>query len=348
MNGSISLEDTRRSVDEYIAALVAKRIAQAAEVGPSYVALWERIEHVIQAGGKRIRPYLTVVGYGQLDERILAVAAAQELIHVAMLVHDDIIDQDFTRHGTHNIGGMYRDSYGAHVDQAQATHYANSAALLAGDALISEAYRAICDSEFGAGIKQSVLEQLHQSVFEVIGGELMDVEAGFVSGEQFDPLQIYRYKTSSYSFVGPLLSGAFCAELSERERRTLEDFATNVGIAFQIQDDLLGVFGDEATTGKSALTDLREGKRTLLVQFHQAAMNESQREHFTAFGSQDSDAAALDQIKTDMVDSGAQAQTGAQVDRYFQAACNSLEQFTPGESRNALEALLGQLQGRAR
>lgn len=98
---------------------------------------------------------------------------------------------------------------------------------------------------------------------EVVGGELTDVESAFVHDMPFDPIKIYRYKTAGYSFVGPLLSGAYCHEESQDTIDSLRRYAISAGIAFQIHDDLLGVFGDERETGKSTLTDLREGKRTL-------------------------------------------------------------------------------------
>lgn len=283
----LSLERTRTLVDAQMRSLFDERRRRAALINKSYAAFWDHIAEVAMAGGKRIRPYLTMVGNGSFDERVLPVALAQEFIHIAMLVHDDIIDQDTMRHGVNNMTGRYIDTYSPHVDDVRALHYANSAAMLGGDSLISEAYRLIETSTYSHEVRQKLSEQLATSIFEVIGGELLDVEAGFVTNVSHDPLTIYRYKTSSYSFIGPLLSGAYCAGTDDATLATLERFATNMGVAFQIQDDLLGVFGDEQQTGKSTTSDLREGKQTLLVRYHTDLMTPEQRERFAWFGKQD-------------------------------------------------------------
>ena len=342
----LSLEHTRTLVDAHMRALFTERRQRAALIHESYAAFWDHIAEVAMAGGKRIRPYLTMVGNGGFDERVLPVALAQEFIHIAMLVHDDIIDQDTMRHGVKNLTGRYIDSYSPHTDPARAHHYANSAALLGGDSLISEAYRLIETSDYPHDVRQKLSDQLATSIFEVIGGELLDVEAGFISGVPYDPLTVYRYKTSSYSFIGPLLSGAYCAGADNDTLATLERFATNMGVAFQIQDDLLGVFGDEQQTGKSTTSDLREGKQTLLVRYHTELMTPDQHERFTWFGRQDATEQQLQAIKADMTSSGARQKTIDLAEYYFAAAHTNLAQL-PSDARTAeLTSLITQLEGR--
>lgn len=326
MNGEISLSDTRALVDELVTRVLEKRKTEAAKVGKSYEAFWQHIEKTIFAGGKRIRPYLTMVGNGALDPRVIPVAAAQELVHIAMLIHDDVIDQDFVRHGEENISGIYREAYREHLDDVRATHYAHSAAVLAGDALISEAYFLVNESDYDDTTKRKITQQLQRSIFEVIGGELMDVESGFIRDEQFDPLQVYRYKTSSYSFIGPLLSGAYCAGSDDETIEHLEKYATDIGIGFQIQDDLLGVFGDEEKTGKSTMTDIHEAKRTLLIAYHEKHMNTEQRQRFNAvFGNTDATEAQVQLLKDDMEATGAKAKALERADHYFGKAVEELE-----------------------
>lgn len=346
MTRSLSPDVTRQAVDSYIADLLRERADDAAELGESYEQFWHTISSVVMAGGKRIRPHLTVIAYGELDDKIVPVAAAQELIHIAMLMHDDVIDQDFVRHGVANVNGRYQKVYAAFVDEPRRTHYAYSAAVLAGDALLSESYHAVHSSGFDAEMIRRVSAQLHRAVYEVIGGELLDVEAAFVTDKVFSPLSIYRYKTSSYSFICPLVSGAICARKSDETIAILTDFATNIGIAFQIQDDLLGVFGDEAEFGKTTTGDLREGKRTLLVAAHEERMNDEQREHFSRFGVDDATDDQLSQIKKDLEDSGAKAETEHQVRMYFDKARAALDQLRADEMRQQLEALHLKLSGR--
>lgn len=95
----LNLEVSKKLVDLYLRRMLAERKVAAAEVGPRYELFWQRIADVLLAGGKRIRPHLTMIGYGEIDKRLVPIAAAQELLHVAMLMHDDVIDKDDVRHG---------------------------------------------------------------------------------------------------------------------------------------------------------------------------------------------------------------------------------------------------------
>lgn len=341
------LSATKQAVDAYIVDRIHDRVAQATVVYPRYERLWREIVRIYQAGGKRMRPYLTVVGYGALDAAIIPVAAVQELLHVAMLVHDDIIDRDVVRHSQPTVNGAYEADYAPLLPPQQTTHYANSVALLAGDALLSEAYHLVQSAPFSSSVIRQLSERLSQSVFEVIGGELIDVEAGFIMTEQFDPMTIYRYKTASYSLVGPLVSGALCAEVDETTRGILQEFGTQCGIAFQLQDDLIGMFGDEATTGKSADTDVREGKRTVLIAEHQTMMNDEQAARFAQwFGMRDAPGQVLRQLKVDIEASGARQKTEATAQQYFAQARATLAKLQHGFRRNELEQFVDHLQGR--
>ena len=146
------LSATKQAVDAYIVDRIHDRVAQATVVYPRYERLWREIARIYQAGGKRMRPYLTVVGYGALDAAIIPVAAVQELLHVAMLVHDDIIDRDVVRHSQPTVNGAYEADYAPLLPPQQTTHYANSVALLAGDALLSEAYHLVQSAPFSSSV----------------------------------------------------------------------------------------------------------------------------------------------------------------------------------------------------
>lgn len=310
--------------------------------------LWKNIKDVSLVGGKRIRPFLTAVGYGRLDEKILPIAVAQELIHIAMLIHDDIIDLDDFRHGTKNIEGTYKDYYKKYLNNESAAHYASSAALLAGDLLIAEAYQLIAGSDLEQAIKLKISQQLSSSIFEVVGGELIDIEAAFVSDKDFDPITIYRYKTASYSFIGPLLSGAYAAELSADDVARLKRFAEHAGIAYQMQDDLLGIYGDSSKTGKSTTTDLEEAKCTYLVDCHKKLMigNEGMERNFRLFGSTDAATEVLEKIAEDMKVSGAYEKVITEIESLFNKAQLELTQLSDATRRDQLLALLKKLSGR--
>ena len=341
----MDIEKSRTLMNDYLERIFVARTEKADSIHERYRILWDRIQRLSFCGGKRIRPYLTMVAYGQMDEKIAPVAAAQELVHIAMLIHDDVIDEDDVRRGQKNINGTYKEEYNDYLDPPRASHFASSIGILAGDALLSEAYFAIADCEFDATIKQKILMRLHISLYEVIGGELIDVEAGFVP-VSIDPELIYRYKTSSYSFVGPLLTGAYCAELDEKTCAALEEFGTSLGIAYQIQDDLLGVFASQEEIGKTPLIDLRDGKHTLLAAYHKEMMDEAATKRFAYFGKTQATDEQLRAIKNDMEASGAKQRTLDAATEYSSRALAALQSLEPGARREELQRLAEQLTDR--
>jgi geranylgeranyl diphosphate synthase, type II len=241
----------------------------AHKIGDGYVYLWEEIQTYLLGGGKRFRPYLfylsnTAFGGKQSQEAIIQVACAWELIHACLLIHDDIIDRENVRHGRPNIAGVYLNKYQG-IQTSDAPHYALSTALLAGDLLLSAAYDIVNTSALSAEDKLIVQSYLHQAIFSVGGGELLDIESALLPINQSDPISIAHYKTASYSFQLPLICGAKLAGASETDLELLKQIGLELGIAFQLRDDLLGVFGDQQQTGKSSRSDIVEKKRTFLI-----------------------------------------------------------------------------------
>lgn len=258
-------------VDAILRGLYDSRIAEANAIDPAYVGLWQAISRLTFAGGKRLRPYLTILAYemygGQNYQGVLPIAAAQELLHVSLLVHDDITDKDLIRHSVDNISGQYLKSYsGRGLAAADARHYAESAALLAGDLLLSAAHGMVLQASLPDADKMVAHSILDTSVRRVAAGQLLDMEAAMNAMHQTDSFKIARFKTASYTFVGTLRCGAILAGAPQTDIERLATLGDTLGLAFQLADDLLGVFGDMKTTGKSNLTDLQEGKHTYLMQ----------------------------------------------------------------------------------
>lgn len=337
---------TKQAVNQYLQSLFAMRIKEASRIHPAYKLAWQNIANVSQ-GGKGFRPYLVVASYGKLDEIVVPIAAAQELLHIAILMHDDVIDQDTIRRGKQNINGLYLGHYGKFLDAAEARHYAYSVGVLSGDALLSEAYLAINNSLLPEPKKRLVTSQLQTAIFEVIGGELLDVEATFIKEEPYDPMTIYRYKTASYSFIRPLMIGALCNGTSQEDTATLHDFGMNAGIGFQLQDDLLGVFGSEQQTGKSALTDLREAKATYLIKAYSKNIVGAEKALFSkTFGNACATNEELDALKQRIAQSGAKEKVEEQIDRYYSLAATALQQLSNATQANELRQLLMLLRAR--
>lgn len=279
---------TVQEVDRVLHVFCLERTTKAKACGASYERLWTIIGTYLSQGGKRLRPYLVLLAYeaygGKANKSIMAAACTWELLHAGMLVHDDIIDRDDVRHGHRNIMGVYKELY---VDLQDASHFAEGAALMAGDLLLTSAQHIILESGLPTKQKLVAAHYLQEAQFYVAGGELMDMETVLYGVDDAPVEQVATYKTASYSFELPLLCGAALAGASESELESLRLIGRDVGVAYQLIDDDLGVFGDVKVTGKPNDSDLHERKRTTLVQ--ETAQHASKKEQAwleTIFASQ--------------------------------------------------------------
>lgn len=322
---------SKAMVDAFLTPLLQELTEKARRISPHYETLWQDIETLYEAGGKRLRSYMTLLTYTayskQPPEMIIPAAAAQELLHIAMLIHDDIIDRDVMRYGVKNVTQQYLDHYEELIaDTSDRRHYAESAAILAGDLLISQAYIVLSETKVDPALVIKAQHLLSKAVFQVIGGELLDTEAVFRGLDSADPLVIAEQKTASYSFVSPFLMGATLAEASPIQLNILRTLGEQLGIAYQLRDDLLGVFGNATKTGKSIDGDLKEGKRTLLVEAFKSLATEAQTNEFNLyFGRQDITEKEIDRIKVLLTESGAKASVETLISEYQEYAHNLLQ-----------------------
>lgn len=273
-SGLLPLSAERQGqVDAVLARFFSLSKNRAAAFGPQYVQLWQTLENNT-IGGKRFRPRMVMAAYealgGRDTEAAAYVGAAFEMLHTALIVHDDVIDHDFVRRGIPNISGTYRDSALAAGRNARiAEHSGISAAVIAGDLALFNAYRLIDRSGVADLTRARLTEVMDDALFASAAGELIDVDFAIQAEipRVDDILTMERLKTAVYTFECPLQAGAILAGASDEVVGTLGDFGRDLGIAYQIVDDLLGVFGTEAETGKTTIGDLREGKRTVLIAY---------------------------------------------------------------------------------
>lgn len=254
--------------------------------------------------------------YGGKKNRsdIIRVACAWEMLHACLLVHDDIIDRDLVRHNRPNIAGRYQSIYSDSAGK-HSTHYALSAALLAGDLLLSSSYDMVNKSTLSASEKIMINNNLQSALFAVAGGELLDFEYSLQEINSSDVDSININKTVKYSFELPMLSGASLANAPEQEMKKISSLAIELGIAFQLKDDLLGVFGDEQKTGKSNRTDIFEKKRTLLVKIARDNLDPAQASKLDGYYNirNDLSAAQAEEVVNLLTDSGAIARVEAEI-----------------------------------
>ncbi len=333
-------------VKEQLHEYCLDKIELAEDIGKGYVTLWQEIDAYLAAGGKRIRPYLVSLAFeaygGDDAQSVLPVACAWELLHAALLIHDDIIDRDTVRHGVPNIAGAYQARY-SELTEVDATHFAMSAALLAGDLLLSASQEIVNSSALADSDKLRIQSYLQRAIYAVGGGEFLDFESSLYPIKQNDPLSIALHKTASYSFQLPLVSGASLAKAPRSELKKLEAIGLETGIAFQLMDDLLGVFGDQATTGKSNRTDIFEKKRTLLVEYASQQLGSEQANQLEMLfdNNRTMSAPEAEEVISLLQASGVQAYVQEQIAQRAQRAINIIETLQVGsEYKQALTALV--------
>lgn len=316
-----SLEAVKELIDARLNDYCKVRTLSTTQLGERYAMLWESISSLLQIGGKRFRPYMLISAfdaYAPNDEieAIIPAALAQEMVHVAMLIHDDIIDRDTIRYGIKNVQGRYEDHYAPFIaDKTERTHMSQSAAILAGDVLISDSYRLLSKVDRPPEVITKAMTIFSNGIFEVVGGELLDTESAFLPDGIISAEVVARYKTASYSFISPLTMGALLAGASEEQTNYLHQYAEYLGVAYQLRDDLLGVFGDEAKTGKSTSTDIIEGKRTYLIeQFRQCGTEAQQKQFFSIFHNSDASENEIAQARTILLESGAKVRVDEEID----------------------------------
>jgi len=262
--------ELRERVQARLSDFLAGRAAVIGELGPE-LARPMAVLADLTTGGKLLRPAFCYWGYraaGAPDgDEIVAAAAALELLHVSALVHDDVMDGSDRRRGRPSAHRQFAELHRDAGWSGDAENFGHSAAILLGDLILGwsdELLRGcgLAPDRVAAGI--GVFEAMRT---EVIGGQYLDLVAQAVADDASvaRAMRVLRFKTAKYSVERPLQLGATLAGAGPDLVAAFSAFGIPLGEAFQLRDDLLGVFGDPERTGKPAGDDLREGKRTVLV-----------------------------------------------------------------------------------
>ena len=289
--------------------------------------LYDATAHIPLAGGKRLRPVMALITcemVGGDSEKAIPFAAALETIHNFTLVHDDVMDDDDLRHG---------------VDACH-TIYGLSTAILAGDTLFAYAFEMITDCDIEDGIKADLVKNVAYVVRKIAEGQQMDInfeEEETVDAKEY--LEMIRLKTSIL-FGAAAYGGAKIGGTSEKEARKLEEMATNVGLGFQIWDDYLDATASEEILGKPSGSDIRQGKRTLLVIEALNRAEESDRKRLIdILDSKNTDKEIKEAVNI-MNQSGALEECHKQANKYLEDARKTLSSYPQSEARELFEELL--------
>jgi geranylgeranyl diphosphate synthase type I len=251
-----------------------------------------------------------VCGEDADDATLVTAAASLELLHACALVHDDVMDASATRRGRPAAHVRFARSHREQGWSGNPEAYGTGAAILLGDLLLSWADEMFRTAGFSPEAVARATPYLDACKTEVVAGQFLDL-AGQAIGESsvHEALRVVRYKSAKYTVERPLHLGAALAGAGPETIDALSTYALPVGEAFQLRDDVLGVFGDPAVTGKPAGDDLREGKRTVLVAHaYERATVEQRAALDGGLGDPALTTAAVDRLRAVIRETGALAQ----------------------------------------
>ena len=234
------------------------------------------------------------------DERVWRAAMGVELVHTALLMHDDFMDRDSVRRGGPTTHKFYEEK--GRGDK----HFGESMAVNVGDAVLCLGYQLLLDCGFSVDKTKLAMDQMLRGIANTAYGQAYDVTLEMMrSWTEDDVISLHKAKTAIYTYENPLLVGAALAGLATEAKKILSLYALDGGVAFQLQDDILGVFGTEEDTGKSADSDLKQGKCTLLVlKALEMGSDEQKKAVQVVWGKMEAGRAELDLAKGAISESG--------------------------------------------
>jgi geranylgeranyl diphosphate synthase type I len=270
----------------------------------------DSLRRFVLAGGKRIRPTFCYWGWrgggGEDCPEVINAAAALELFHAFALIHDDIMDDSDRRRGRPSLHRLFADVHDRHGWRGDAPAFGRNMALLCGD--LCAAWAEQMFHECGLPLRRIQRSYATFALMrtEVIAGQYLDLVSGVGGGSVAGALTVIRMKAARYTVTRPLQIGACLAGAPRALNEAFAAFGDPLGDAFQLRDDLLGVFGDPAVTGKSTLDDLREGKSTVLMALVRDAADRHQQTRLAAlFGNPALDEAGAEELRTIIARTGA-------------------------------------------
>lgn len=245
-------------------------------VGPEFRNAVNRLEEFVLRGGKRVRPTFAWIGWigaggdphSAEAPGVLTACASLELIQACALIHDDIIDKSLTRRGYPTAHVEFARDHRDAGWAGNAEEFGTAASILVGDLALAWADDMFHGAELDAPAHRRALPVWSAMRTEVLGGQLLDIVVeSSGDGSIESALKINRFKTAAYTVERPLHLGAAIAGADASVVHAYRSFGADIGIAFQLRDDVLGVFGDPSVTGKPSGDDLRSGKRTALLAY---------------------------------------------------------------------------------
>jgi len=370
-----SRTDLCTAIENELSGLIGKRTSAATAYGPYFTGLWELAGHNV-LGGKFVRPLLLMETYDALRqgganrsesalqptgpeapahrETAISIAAAIELLHYSFLLHDDVIDGDLVRRGHPNLIGsllaeaqaLPRAMDAGGTRAGSDLHWAQTGGILMGDMLLAATHQAFARADLPQRLRLRLLDLLEHTINETVAGEQLDVGLGdgIIDPQLETILVMCGYKTATYTFELPLRAAAALAGADFAVENALATAGRHLGLAFQLQDDLLSTFGDPRRHGKDPFSDLREGKETAIIAHARTTAAWPDIEPF--FGRPELNGADCDYVRRLLADCGAEMIVNGLIEEQLRAFNDLLTGAIPPGVRTVLLDLAAQLEGR--
>ncbi|WP_422757874.1 polyprenyl synthetase family protein [Paenarthrobacter sp. C1] len=293
-------------------------------------------------------------------ETAISIAAAIELLHYSFLLHDDVIDGDLVRRGHPNLIGsllaeakslsetqsLPRTNSGEGAREGSDLHWAQTGGILMGDMLLAATHQAFARADLPHALRLRLLDLLEHTINETVAGEQLDVGLGdgIIDPHLETILVMCGYKTATYTFELPLRAAAALAGADFAVENALATAGRHLGLAFQLQDDLLSTFGDPRRHGKDPFSDLREGKETAIIAHARTTAAWPDIEPF--FGRPELNGSECEYVRRHLADCGAETFVNGLIEEQMRAFNELLTSTIPQGVCNVLLDLAGQLEGR--
>lgn len=283
-------------------------------------------------GGKYIRGALVLLGFALIKPKKqfihYDIAAAVEILHTGFLIQDDVIDRSPTRRGKESV-----------YKTLGFDHYALSQSVCLGDVAFFIANRLIIQSSLSYPNKEALHHYFTNIVLSTITGQMLDIQIPHqnLSVAEDIIMSIHAQKTAIYTITAPLTIGAILANAPEQNREAIQNFGTSLGIAYQLQDDIMGIFGDEKSIGKSVTSDISEGKNTLLYNY--AYQNSSIKNRALLkkyYGKKNISKKQADFIRKLFIQSGSVNYSQQKLQKYVATARDMISLVTPNQTHQEL------------
>ena len=326
-----SLAELRIAINSELSQFIEVENGYLRNIGSELDPVADSLERFLLESGKRLRPLFALVGFlgsgASLTPQTLAAASSLELIHVCALIHDDVMDGSDTRRGAPSIHRTFEKMHRTNSLQGSAEQFGISSAILLGDLALIWSAKMLHQSGISANALVGSLPMYDEMRVELMAGQYLDVfEQALASQSVERSLRVARFKSGKYTIERPLHFGAALSGNSNPELiQRYSEYGLPLGEAFQLRDDILGVFGDPLETGKPAGDDLREGKRTVLMATTLERADESQRAKIAQlFGDKDLAHDGIDAIRTIITETGALDSVERLIDTLTTAAQQAL------------------------